>query len=409
MIDSAIIKRICQIALQRKQSCFQPDIEAHREALQEAIRGKSFLVAGGAGYIGSGFVRELAAYRPEKLHIIDHSENGIVDLVRFLRGTREFKVPNFRTFSLDYGSPLIAPLIESQGAYDAVFSFAAYKHVRSERDPYSAYQLLETNLIKGASFFRQTALAGIPHLFSVSTDKAANPVSLMGASKRVMESLLMLVKTAWSPDPANFSVYSARFANVAFSTGSLPQGWLKWMVNRQPLAAPSDIERYFITQQEAAQLCLLAAFIMPQGHIAIPRVDTNWKLINLKVFAEITLQELGFQPFYCQNEEEAFAVFDNAMAKKQYPCVFLPSETSGEKHYEEFVAADEIPIDCTLNTLQMIALSDKLTLDQWRAFRQDFRQLPLSDDLPEKMLGLLRSLCPQFQHKASPYDLDQRL
>jgi FlaA1/EpsC-like NDP-sugar epimerase len=315
----------------RTTSLFAEDIKAHDADLRSAFAGRRILVTGGAGSIGSATLELLFQYSPAALHVIDLAENGLVELVRDFRSRPEPLVSGeFRLLPIDYGSAATERLLQSEPAYDVVLHFAAHKHVRSEKDVPSVIQMLDTNVIKMHRFTKWLQTYGHgKRYFAVSTDKAANPTSLMGASKRIMEHVLFSLASRDSV------VTSTRF--------SLLQGFLYRLARRQPLAVPREVRRYFVSPREAAEICLLTAGAAAPGHITFPHLDPNEHLRPLVDIAVSLLQELGLKASFYEREAEACAATGTELARGRYPVLLTPLDTSGEKPYEEFVATDETP------------------------------------------------------------------
>ena len=324
----------------RTTSLFADDVKAHDAELRSAISGRRILVTGGAGSIGSATLEVLFPYAPAAIHVIDLAENGLVELVRDFRSRPDQLVSGeFRLLPIDYGSAATERLLQTEPPYDLVLHFAAHKHVRSEKDVPSVIQMLDTNVIKMHRFTKWLQKYGHgKRYFAVSTDKAANPTSLMGASKRLMEHVL------FSTGNSGSSATSTRFANVAFSNGSLLQGFLYRLARRQPLAVPREVRRYFVSPREAAEICLLTAGAAAPGHITFPRLDPNEHLRPLVDIAVALLQELGLQAAFYEHEAEACAATEIELERGAYPVLLTPLDTSGEKPYEEFVATDEAPV-----------------------------------------------------------------
>lgn len=325
-------------AVGRDTSLFAEDFAAARPRIAEALEGARVLVIGGGGSIGSATVQLLSGFRPRTLHVIDLSENYLAELVRNLRGRRDgLPVEDFRTLPLDYGSPLMRAFLAAAEPYDIVLNFAALKHVRSEKDVFSLLQMIDTNVVRQARL--KSWLMGYRHpcsYFAVSTDKAANPTSLMGASKRLMEDVTFDLHVA----PGQRTT-STRFANVAFSNGSLLAAFLERLQRRQPLAAPRETSRYFVTQAESAEICLIAALAIPDRMVLIPRLDPAKALQDLGALAERVLHAHGLRAVPYEDEEAARHDVESLAAKGAWPLLLTPLDTSGEKPYEEFVGASE--------------------------------------------------------------------
>lgn len=325
----------------RERSLFADDIRNFSDAISARIAGARILVVGGGGSIGAVSVRLLLAYRPNALHVVDCNENYLVELVRNIRGSMGVAGEiDFRTLPLDYGSGAMGRFLSGEPSYDVVFNFAALKHVRSEKDVYSLLQMIDTNLVRHRRFLDRMAKHDHGrHYFAVSTDKAANPTSLMGATKRVMEDLVFS-----RPCAANAVTTSARFANVAFSNGSLLQGFLKRLAHNQPIAAPRDTARYFISGKEAGELCILSAAAVPDHHVAFPRIDATLQLQSLESVAIRILGHFGLTAEHYDDEDRARRDVERLGREGRWPLLMSPRDTSGEKEYEEFLANDETQI-----------------------------------------------------------------
>ncbi len=393
--------------LGRDRSPFREDVEARRRELREVVAGTRVLVVGGAGSIGSATTALLAELGPSALHVIDQSENYLAELVRDLRGRPGgLPVGDFRTLPLDYGSEIMGRYLRDAAPYELVLNFAALKHVRSEKDVYSLLQMLDTNVVSHVRFKRWLVENGhARRYFAVSTDKAANPTSLMGASKRLMEDVVFDVEVA-----PGARVTSARFANVAFSNGSLLQGFLVRLAKRQPLAVPRDTRRYFVSQREAGEICLLAALLAPHGTVAFPKLDP---LAELKLLDEVATRVLalhGYAPRHFETEAEARDAVEPLARCGEWPVLLTPLDTSGEKPYEEFVGIGEEAIEIGLSSLRAIrhrpseairgGLLDRLT------------EIVGSTDGPIDKQGLvdaIASAIPNFAHRETGKSLDDRL
>lgn len=313
----------------RDQPLLDDDIAAHAEELSARVADGRFLVIGGAGSIGRAVVREIFARRPRALHVVDISENNLVELVRDLRSTLGYISGDFRTFAIDCGSVEFAALMRWSGGYDHVLNLSALKHVRSEKDPFTLMRMVDVNILNTIATIAQARAGGARKYFCVSTDKAANPVNMMGASKRIMEMFLMQASL-------ELPISTARFANVAFSDGSLLQGFEQRFAKRQPFAAPSDVRRYFVTPQESGQLCLMSCLLGDNRDIFFPKLSERLHLITFAEIAERYLRARGFEPHHCASEEEARVAVAQCLARGRWPCCFLPSDTTGEKDFEEF-------------------------------------------------------------------------
>ena len=313
----------------RSRELFADDLRDRKEEILSAVGSSRTLVVGGAGSIGRAVTKELFTMHPSVLHVVDLSENGITELVRDIRSSVGYIEGEFKTFCLDCGSPEFDAFIVNQAPYDYVLNFSALKHVRSERDPYTVMRMIAVNVLNGERLLRYASEWNASKYFSVSTDKAANPVNMMGASKRIME-LFMLRASATVP------VSSARFANVAFSDGSLLDAFTYRVRKRQPIAAPRDVRRYFVTEREAGVLCLLAAFVGGNRETLFPKLSPHLHLITFSEIAEKYIESIGYTPYLCGSEDEARSRMKELYAKKMWPCYFFDSDTTGEKEFEEF-------------------------------------------------------------------------
>jgi FlaA1/EpsC-like NDP-sugar epimerase len=389
----------------RTTSLFAEDVKAHDADLRSAISGRRILVTGGAGSIGSATLELLFPYAPAAVHVIDLAENGLVELVRDFRSRPEPLVAcEFRLLPIDYGSAATERLLQSEPPYDLVLHFAAHKHVRSEKDVPSVIQMLDTNVIKMHRFTKWLQKYGHgKRYFAVSTDKAANPTSLMGASKRLMEHVLFTVGSGSS------AVTSTRFANVAFSNGSLLQGFLYRLARRQPLAVPREVRRYFVSPREAAEICLLSAGVAAPGHITFPRLDPSEHLRPLVDIAVSLLQQLDLKPSFYEDEAKACASTATELERGSYPVLLTPLDTSGEKPYEEFVAMDEAPVPTNFSALSALRyVPPPVPLDSVLAFLDE---IAASASVKLEKAAIARhvaSVVPGFTHIETGRSLDDR-
>jgi nucleoside-diphosphate-sugar epimerase len=391
----------------RTDSLFAGDLEASSDRVLAKVRDRRILVIGGGGSIGAATVRIILDYHPSALHVVDHNENYLVELVRELRG-RSAGIPDidFRTLPLDYGGPVMERFLTESPSYDVVLNFAALKHVRSEKDIYSVLQMFDTNVVRHIRFKRW--LAEYRHAstyFAVSTDKAANPVSLMGASKRLMEDLIFDIAAE-----SYQSTTSARFANVAFSNGSLLQGFGHRLAKRQPLAVPRDTRRYFISHQEAGELCLLAACRIPDGHVAVPRVNTQFQLQLLEDIACACLDYWGLRAERYLDEARARNDVERLAREGRWPLLLTPLDTSGEKPFEEFIGAGETVTDCGLINVSALRHVPCVSAEQ-KLFDQIARWVDEPDlaIAKSKFVSAISDALPNFRHSESERNLDQRL
>ena len=389
--------------LSEQHSLFEADIERCGQELEQAVGKGRFLVIGGAGSIGRAVVRELFRRKPSALHVVDLSENNLVELVRDLRSSLGYFNGDFRTFALDAVSPVFDAMFHREGPYDYVLNLAAMKHVRSEKDPYTLMRLLEVNILGTMKTVDLAAAAGARKYFSVSTDKAAAPASLMGASKRVMELALMRNNLA-------VPVSTARFANVAFSDGSLLHGFTQRLRNGQPISAPLDIQRYFVTQREAGELCLLSCLQGQARDIFFPKESEKMRLTYLHEIAVSFVETQGYEPFLCESEEEARTRAADLIATQKWPCYFFASDTSGEKPYEEFyLPGDSLDLARfeSIGVINHPEFTDKASLDLLVGKLEALRhggQWSKSD-----IVSLLQALVPELHHIETGQNLDNRM
>jgi FlaA1/EpsC-like NDP-sugar epimerase len=401
--------QLASIATRRRADLFQPDIEARAAELREKIAGKSFLIIGGAGSIGSNTIKALAPFKPARLHIIDQSENNLAELVRDLRNSGLDSSIALRALPIDFGSSIMRRFLrEEKARYDYVLNFAALKHVRSEKDTCSLLQMYETNLVKQKRLLQWLVDDNISqNYFCVSTDKAANPVNLMGASKRLMELLAFGLR----PSPA-LRVTSARFANVAFSDGSLLHSFRQRLEKQQPLAAPTSTQRYFVSLRESGQICLLASILAPAQHIFIPRLDPASDLHLLEDIAAEFLKLHNLKPKTYTDENAASANVAADTARGEYPLLLTPLDTSGEKPYEEFIGEGEQAIEVGLQSLLAIPFhAAPNALQRLSAFMEIIEFALANPDISfdkAKAVQSISETLPEFSHIETGRTLDDR-
>ena len=319
----------------RVNQLFGVDVRRLNNVLLEVIKNSTFLVIGGAGSIGQAVTKEIFKRNPKKLHVVDISENNMVELVRDIRSSFGYIDGDFKTFALDIGSDEYDAFIKSDGKYDYILNLSALKHVRSEKDPFTLMRMCETNIFNTDKTLMQAIENGTKKYFCVSTDKAANPVNMMGASKRIMEMFVMRKSK-------QIDVSMARFANVAFSDGSLLHGFNKRVEKNQPIVAPNDVKRYFVTPQESGELCLMSCIFGENRDIFFPKLSENLHLITFSEIAVKYLENLGYEPYLCKDEDEARELAKTLPKLGKYPCLFTASDTTGEKDLEEFFTDKEI-------------------------------------------------------------------
>lgn len=390
--------------IERQESLFAADIDANKERLSEEIKDKSVLVIGGAGSIGSSFIRAILRFKPSKLVVVDLNENGLAELTRDIRSTEGMKVPDvYLTYTLDFADPIFERIFREHGGFDIVANFSAHKHVRSEKDKYSVEALLKNNVLKAKKLL--DLLTEIPpkHFFCVSTDKAANPVNVMGASKRVMEDLIM----SYIPD---FKVTTARFANVAFSNGSLPLSFVDRMMKQQPLVAPSDVRRYFVSLEESGQICMLACILGANGEIFFPKLGEE----KMKTFSSICddfIKTMGYTKHECTTDEEAKRFAANMKPDhREYPVVYFKSDTTGEKDFEEFYVDGEAKDLDRFSSLGVILSKEHRPKAEVKAFMLNLERIFAQPDFTKaEVVSSLKEFLPNFEHEEKGKNLDQKM
>ncbi len=401
MID--LEKFISENITGRSRSLFADDISDADATLRERVAGRRLLVIGGAGSIGSSYIKAMLPYGPRQLVVVDLNENGLAELTRDLRSTPGMVVPDdYRTYTLDFDSDLFRRIFTENGGFDIVANFSAHKHVRSEKDRHSVQALLDNNVLKARRLLDLLATRTPERFFCVSTDKAANPANVMGASKRLMEDLIMAYRD-------RFNVVTARFANVAFSNGSLLDGFVHRMMKRQPLAAPADVRRYFVSPAESGQICMLACMLGESGEIFFPRLGEE-SMMRFSDICDSFLRVQGLEPLHCATDEEArVAAAVREPGSRQYPVCYLPSDTTGEKPYEEFYIPGEHPDMTRFSSLGVLQAApvDKAALaalaGRLEAMFADGRYTKAD------VVDALRGYVPGFEHHELGRSLDQKM
>lgn len=382
---------------------FDGDIEREESVLSEAVKRGRFLVIGGAGSIGQAVVREIFKRGPQALHVVDISENNMVELVRDIRSTLGYIEGDFRTFAIDAGRREFAALMRAEGRYDYVLNLSALKHVRSEKDPFTLMRMIEVNVLNTISTIAQAQAGGARKYFCVSTDKAANPVNMMGASKRIMEMFLMRASL-------ELPVSTARFANVAFSDGSLLHGFNQRFAKHQPLSAPNDVRRYFVTPREAGELCLLSCLLGDNRDIFFPKLGAALNQAKFSDIAVRYLAALGYEAYPCASEDEARGRATELIAQKKWPCYFFTSDTTGEKDFEEFYT-DREKLDmqrfATIGVIKNEPTFDAGKLDAFMARLDAVRSQRTWTRAP--IIDLFHFMLPNFAHKETGKYLDGRM
>lgn len=394
---------IGQYVTKRRQSMFINDIDANKERLKEKIEGKSVLVIGGAGSIGSSFIKALLPFCPSTLVVVDYNENALAELTRDLRSTKGMYVPeDYLPYPMDFASPVFEKMFRSRGGFDIVGNFSAHKHVRSEKDIYSVEALMQNNVLHAKQLLDLLTEFPPEEYFCVSTDKAANPVNIMGASKRIMEDVIFSYSD-------KFPVKTARFANVAFSNGSLPAGFIARLQKLQPISAPSDVKRYFVSPEESGQICMLSCMLGNNREIFFPKLEKE-QMMTFDKIATAFLEENGFKVLECASDEEAI---DKAEDLKNgshiYPVHYSSSNTSGEKAYEEFFTEAESVDMNRLNALGIVTekeMPDKVKVDKL------FEQLTdafARETSKEEIVEIMKEYLPNFEHIETGKSLDSKM
>lgn len=387
----------------RHSPLFSADIDNVEQELSLKVSQSRFLVLGGAGSIGQAVTKEIFKRNPKKLHVVDISENNMVELVRDIRSSFGYIDGDFQTFALDIGSIEYDAFIKADGQYDYVLNLSALKHVRSEKDPFTLMRMIDVNVFNTDKTIQQSIDAGVKKYFCVSTDKAANPVNMMGASKRIMEMFLMRKSE-------QISISTARFANVAFSDGSLLHGFNQRLQKNQPIVAPNDIKRYFVTPQESGELCLMSCIFGENRDIFFPKLSEALHLISFANIAVKYLQERGYQPHLCDSEEQAREFVKTLPSQGKWPCLFTGSDTTGEKDFEEFFTDNEILDMDRFNNLGVIKNDPLYDPQLLQLFEERIASMK-SDKAwtKEALVDLFFTMIPDFGHKETGKYLDSKM
>lgn len=387
----------------RDKELFTEDITKHEAELSDIVSSSRFLVIGGAGSIGQAVVKEIFKRNPLKLHVVDISENNMVELVRDIRSSYGYIDGDFKTFALDIGSLEYDAFINSDGHYDYVLNLSALKHVRSEKDPFTLMRMIETNIFNTDKTIQQSIKKGVKKYFCVSTDKAANPVNMMGASKRIMEMFLMRRSE-------QIEISTARFANVAFSDGSLLHGFNQRLKKHQPIVAPNDIKRYFVIPKESGELCLMSCIFGENRDIFFPKLSEELHLIT---FAEISvkyLEKSGLEPYHCKDENEARAMIHKLDLSKQWPCLFTTSDTTGEKDFEEFFTEKETLDMGRFGNIGVIKNNPDFDNNRIKFFETKINEyLTNKSWRKQELVELFIYMIPDFRHKETGKYLDAKM
>ena len=387
----------------RDRSIFADDTENYAARIETEVQNSRFLVIGGAGTIGQAVSKEIFARNPSCLHVVDISENNLVELVRDIRSSMGYIDGDFETFAIDCGSIELEKLLNSQRHYDYVLNLSALKHVRSEQDPYTLMRMIKVNIINTIRTIDLATKVGAKKYFCVSTDKAANPVNMMGASKRIMELFL-----------ANYSkhlpISTARFANVVFSDGSLLHGFRMRLDKKQPIVAPNDVRRYFVTPKEAGELCLLSCILGESGEVFFPKLTPELDLKSFSDIAKKFLAKQGFVVDECVSEADAREKARSEINAGKWPCLFLPSDTTGEKSFEEFYTVSERPNFDGYESLGRVKLDGIADSDRLDSFLKELVDLENQEAWQkEDFVSLFRRVLPDFNHLEVDKYLSQKM
>lgn len=387
----------------REKELFIQDLDNLENELQRIVASSTFLVIGGAGSIGQAVTKEIFKRYPKKLHVVDISENNMVELVRDIRSSYGYIDGDFQTFALDIGSVEYDAFINADGKYDYVLNLSALKHVRSEKDPFTLMRMIDVNVMNTEKTLLQSIANKSKKYFCVSTDKAANPANMMGASKRIMEMYLMRRSM-------EITISTARFANVAFSDGSLLHGFNQRIQKRQPIVAPQDIKRYFVTPKESGELCLMSCIFGENRDIFFPKLSENLHLISFADIAVKYLNQIGYEPYLCASEEEARTLDATLPDKGKWPCLFTDSDTTGEKDFEEFFTEKETLDMVRFNNLGVIKNEpdfDNVALEEFARFIDERKKS--GSWSKEEIVALFHKMIPDFGHKETGKYLDGKM
>ena len=387
----------------REKSFFENDLINNKESLIKEIKGKSILVIVGAGTIGSAYIKAALRYQPSKLFVVDTNENGLTELTRTLRSDSNIMVPEtYLTYPMSFNSEVFYKMLDSHGVFDIVANFAAHKHVRSEKDTFSIEAMITNNVLNAKRLLDYLKQNKPSHFFCVSTDKAANPVNVMGGSKKMMENVIMTYST-------DLKITTARFANVAFSNGSLLYGYIERMLQRQPISCPSDVKRFFVSPEESGDICLLTSILGNSGDIYFPKLNEN-QLINFKTITEDFFKYLDKDIKICKSEKEAKEIALNISDNSPYPVYFFKTDTSGEKLYEEFYSSEDEVNFNLYESLGVITNSLKPSFSEMEQTIEEIDILFKRDSYnKEDILKIMNKILPNFNHIETGKTLDQKM
>lgn len=397
-------KFIYDKVVKRERSMFYDDIDMNREKLSKKIKGKTVLVIGGAGSIGSSFIKAILPFEPSTLVVVDTNENALAELTRDLRSTKGMYIPkDYIPYPMDFASDVFEKMFRKRSGFDIIGNFSAHKHVRSEKDIYSIEALLQNNVLHAKKLLDLLVEFPPEEYFCVSTDKAANPVNIMGASKRIMEDVIFSYSD-------KFPVKTARFANVAFSNGSLPSGFLERLHKLQPISAPSDVRRYFVSPEESGQICMLACMLGENREIFFPRLNEKQMMTFDQIATEL-LQEHGYEVLECESDAEAIdRSQDLKNGSNLYPVHYSGSNTSGEKAFEEFYTDSENVDLKRMKTLGVVV--DKALPDSEKIkvlFDKLTKEFEKAESTKTEVISVIKEYLPNFEHIETGKSLDSKM
>ena len=403
MILPNISEFVKKYITKRKNSFFLNDMINNKEELTQEIKGKSILVIGGAGTIGSSYIKAALRYHPSELIVVDTNENGLTELTRTLRSDSSIIVPDsYLTYPMSFSSKVFYKMFDSHGAFDIVANFAAHKHVRSEKDAFSIEAMIKNNVLDAKRFLDYLKLKRPSHFFCVSTDKAANPVNVMGASKKLMENVIMSYSS-------ELKITTARFANVAFSNGSLLYGYIERLLQRQPISCPSDVKRFFVSPKESGEICLITSILGKSGDIYFPKLDEN-QLVSFKSITEDFFKYLNKDIRICKTEDEAKKIAGKMTDNSDYPIYFFKTDTSGEKLYEEFYTSEDRVEFNLYESIGVITNSQKQNHQKLESVIDQLNELFKQNQYnKEDIINSMNNLIPNFKHIETGKSLDQKM
>ena len=387
----------------REKSFFENDLINNKEKLTKEIKGKSILVIGGAGTIGSSYIKAALKYNPSELIVVDTNENGLTELTRSLRSDSNIIVPeSYLTYPMSFNSDVFYKMLKKHGSFDIVANFAAHKHVRSEKDSFSIEAMIKNNVLDAKKFLDYLKLNKPSHFFCVSTDKAANPVNVMGGSKKMMENVIM----SYSND---LKITTARFANVAFSNGSLLYGYIERLLQRQPISCPSDVKRFFVSPEESGEICLLTSILGNSGDIYFPKLNEN-QLVNFKSITEDFFKYLKKDIKICKSEKEAKEIALKLSDNSSYPVYFFKTDTSGEKLYEEFYTAEDELNFNLYESIGVVTNSLKPSFSEMEVTIKEIETLFKRESYnKEDIIKIMNKILTNFNHIETGKTLDQKM